>query len=784
MRPGGRGIAVKPLALGAALGLVLAALLAVPGSDAATTTRTLAITSASAHPQVPFNGFDGNPAKLFDLNRDGRMEIIAQNDNHWVYVFDSQTGAILAEVKSTVPAGWGARTFNGPEVAVFDSAGTVRLIIQSSAAVVGSYRLDMAASTSTHFTLVKEWERRLTDCYSGAGSDSKPVLADLDRDGRYEIILSTEESGIYALRENGQLYWKACIGGGNAEPAVADLNQDGWPEVVFGSDGGVVSVLNGRTGGYLWAYNVLSHFALQSGSMPVGVSIGQLDGQLGPDIVVGARDSHDAANWTNDHALLLALSSTGSLLWARQDPAGNPLTYTHPVIVDADGDGRNEVYWGDWNTIGHKPPYNEADSWKVTGPAHFYRYEANGSLAWRQSLNTYWSNKDLAVADVDGDGVQEVLANGPGSGGDGIWYLDARTGAKETFVGTTSWKVARAPVVADLWGTGTMQWVVEVGPADSTNVGGGILVYDTHAPYSAAWPHLPDPSLAAAPPPPPPPGGPFNATFKVSSPNEWWEQVDVTPSPARALAKVEVRVDGGTWLGMARNQWGSWTRSVHASAGTSVEFLATDTGAAASQSAPFTWLDGNLTKGSVTPGTPPPPPPPPPPSTFAPTFTPVSGVNEWWIELTVGTSEPLAGVDARVNLGSWTALGHTSWGTWAKSIHAAPGDRVQFRATTTYGATALSGNFTWLSSGGGPTVFAPTFEPRSQTNPWWVEVKVTGGIVAKVEASTNGGAWTNLPATSWGTWAKSYFVPTGAMVQFRATDDAGRVAGSASYRWG
>jgi hypothetical protein len=763
--------------------LALAALLAIPGTDAATTTRTLTITSASAHPQVPFNGFDGNPAKLFDLNHDGRMEIIAQNDNHWVYVFDSQTGAILAEVKSTVPAGWGARTFNGPEVAVFDAAGTVRLIIQSSAAVVGSYRLDMAASTSTHFTLVKEWERRLTDCYSGAGSDSKPVLADLDKDGRYEIVLSTEESGVYALRENGQLYWKACIGGGNAEPAVADLNQDGWPEVVFGSDGGVVSVLNGRTGGYLWAYNVLSHFALQSGSMPVGVSIGQLDGKLGPDIVVGARDSHDAVNWTNDHALLLALSSTGSLLWARQDPAGNPLTYTHPVIVDADNDGRNEVYWGDWNTIGHKPPYNEADSWKVTGPAHFYRYEANGNLTWRQTLSTYWSNKDLAVADIDGDGVQEVLANGPGSGGDGIWYLDSRTGAKETFVGTTSWKVARAPVVADLWGTGTMQWVVEVGPADSTNVGGGILVYDTHAPYSAAWPHLPDPSLAAPPPPPPPPGGPFNATFKVSSPNEWWEQVDVTPTPARALAKVEVRVDGGSWLGMTKNQWGSWTRSTHAAAGASVEFLATDTGAAASQSAPFTWLDGNLTKGSVTPGTGPPPPPPPPPSTFAPTFTPVSGVNEWWIELTVGTSEPLAGVDARVNLGSWTALGHTSWGTWAKSIHAAPGDQVRFRATTTYGATALSGNFTWLSSGGS-TAFAPAFEPRSQTNPWWVEVKVTGGVIAKVEASTNGGAWTGLPATTWGTWAKSYFVPTGAMVQFRATNDAGSVATSASYRWG
>jgi hypothetical protein len=682
---------MKALAVAALLVLPLT-LVALAGGVEAATSRTLTISTATAHPDVAFQGFDGNPPKLFDFNRDGRLEIVAQNDNQWVYVFDSQNGAILAQVKTTLPAGWGARSFNGPEVALFDNAGTVRMIVQNSAAYVTSFRLDPAASTATHLALVKEWERHLDDCHTSPGSDSKPVLADLDKDGHYEIVASTEENGLYALRENGQLYWKNCLGGGNAEPTVADLNLDGWPDVVFGSDGGVVSALNGRTGSYLWSYAVKAHFDLQSGSMPVGVAVGQLDGKGGPDVVVGVRDSHDAVNWTNDHAMLLALDSGGHFLWERQDPQGNPLTYTHAIIVDADKDGKPEVYWGDWNTIGHKPPANEADAWKVTGPAHVYRYEADGTLAWRQTLATYWSNKDLALADVTGDGVQDVLANGPGTGGDGIWYLDSRTGAKETFIGTSPWKVARAPVVADLWHTGTMQWVVEVGPADSSVSGGGLLVYDTHVAYNAAWPHLPDPAPLSAPAPPPPPGPAFNATFRLTNPNAWWEQVDVAPNPVRTVASVQVRVSGDAWHGMTKNQWGAWTASVHAPSGSAVEFLATDPGGAQAQSAVFRWLDGNLTKGSVTPGTPPPPPPPP--------------------------------------------------------------------------------------------AYTPTFTPGNQTNQWWVEVRVSGGVVASVDARTNGGAWTSLPATSWGSWAKSYFVPHGSLVQFRATDNLGNTALSSSYAWG
>lgn len=757
--------------LAAAALVVLPLLLAATSSAAPTTTRALAITTASANPKVAFGAFDGNPPKVFDINGDGILEIIAQNDNQWVYVFDSKTGRLLAQVKTNFPPGWGARSFNGPEVTILTEDGKVHLVLANSAAVLTSYRFDTTTSTKTKFSFVKEWDRRLSDCHSNPGMDSKPVLADLDQDGRFEILAATEEVGLFALRHDGRVFWKRCIGGGNAEPTVGDLNLDGFPDVVFGSDGGIVSALNGRTGATLWSYNVKANFNVASGSMPVGAAVGQLDGQAGPDVVVGVRDSHDATNWDNDHALLLALDSGGRLLWGRQDAEANPLTYTHPIIADAEPDGEPEVYWADWNTNGHKPPFDESLAWQVTGPGHFYRYDAAGTLVWRQTLDTWWSNKDLALADVDEDGVQEVFANGPSGGHDGIWYLDGRTGEKEAFVDVHPWKVQREPVVADLWNTGTMQWVVEAAANAASAGGPAILVYDTHARYNAVWPHLPYPTLGPANAPP---TGTFNATFTVKSPSEWWQEVTVTPASPRTLVKVEVRLNGDFWRSMEKRKWGAWTSSYNTPAGTMVDFLATDSTGAVSQSAPFKWMDGTLTRGSVPPGDPTPAP-------FFPTFEVGPNVNEWWVEVTVRTSEPLSGVDVRVDGGAWTALSATEWGTWAQSMFVAAGSAVQFRATTTYGAEALSQTYTWLQGGDS---FAATFEPRAQGNDWWVEVQVTSNsTLAGVEANVNGGAWTALGPTSWGTWAKGFFVADGSTVRFRATNSAGSTAESGPYPW-
>jgi hypothetical protein len=662
-----------PLAVAALLLAPVAALMASGDADAATT-RALAITAATAKPTVPYKTFDGNAPKVFDINGDGDKEIIAQNDNQWVYVFDPRTGGLLAELRTTLPAGWGARTMNAPEAAVLNGDGKVRLVVANSAATITSFVYDKASSTSSKLAFHKEWERRLADCHPNPGMDSKPVLADLDRDGRLEILAQTEELGVFALRDSGQVLWKKCIGGGNAEPAVGDLDQDSWPDVVFGSDAGIVTAANGRTGATMWTFNILAKYSLGSASIPVGAAIGQLDGVGGPDVVVGARDSHDTTDWTKDHALLLALSSSGALLWGVQDPAGAPLTYTHPVIVDAAKDGRPEVYWADWNTRGHNP-----GNWETTGPAHFYRYDNTGKLVWKQTLSTFWNNKDVPLADVDADGVQEMLANGPdGTGHDGIWYLDSRTGAKETFVDLHPYRLNRAPIVTDLYGNGRMYWVAQVAPSTSGGAH-GILVYDTGSPYSSAWPHLPYPPRGTGTASPSPtstsaPTGSFAASFSVpSNVNEWWVEVKVTST--HAVGKVEAQVNGGTWTALAKQSWGNWAKSFNVPKGSTVVFKATSTAGATATSAAYTWLG--------------------PAPAFSATFTPHAVGNDWWVEVAVGSGQTVAKVEVRVDAGSWVALGKQSWGHWAKSVHAPDGSKVVFRATSGAGAVATSATYTW-----------------------------------------------------------------------------------------
>ncbi|MFA5862595.1 MAG: VCBS repeat-containing protein [Candidatus Thermoplasmatota archaeon] len=651
----------------------------------AATSQLNIITNASPGHALSLGQFDGETSALGDFDRDGKMEVVANNDNQDTYVLSGTTSRVLSEIRSDYPAGWPVRTINDPAVADVDGDGIPEIVIVNSAAVVCVYHYASGTST-TSMSFTKKWCHRM-DAYMGssAAADAGAATADVDGAGKMTIFSNTEDKGLFAFNWDGSTRWSSAEFGGNGGPLVTDLHNDGRKQVIFFGDGGEVRVRDAKTGASVWTF--WGNKYVWPASIPVAGNAADLDGDGQKEVVFIMRDAHDATNFANDHFVLWVLGSNGQTKWHVQPSWGTPLSYTHPVIVDVDGDGKKEIIGMDWNTIGHKP-----GNWEVVGSPHVFAYSSTGVLLWKTDVADPWSNDDIAVADVTGDGVLDVLAIGTRNGSPGVWYLNARTGALEQHVNTQRGAL-RGPVLGDLDGSGKLGWAISI---HSPSEGGGFQFFRTDAPCAGpflSWQGERNCGGAGAPPPPPPPptpppSGTFDAIFTSVRGNEWWVQAHVT-AVGGTISQVDVSLNGGTWRPLVLQSWGDWASSYHAPQGTIVQLRATSTTSVTDTSACYKWLGASATDCGA--GT----PPPPSSGSFAATFTNVRG-NVWWVESNVAvTGGALVGVDARVNGGVWTALGHTSWGSWAKSIHAAAGATVEFRARSSAGEASQSAAYPW-----------------------------------------------------------------------------------------
>ncbi|HUR63904.1 MAG TPA: hypothetical protein VM241_05435 [Candidatus Thermoplasmatota archaeon] len=341
--------------------------------------------------------------------------------------------------------------------------------------------------------------------------------------------------------------------------------------------------------------------------------------------------------------------------------------YVEAVVVgDPDHNGANEIYAlvSDVNAQG--------SIWQVT-------HSGGGSVAARIVLfSSDALPNDLFYADGDNDGTTELYA----TAGNGHLYQVRWTGS--------GW----APRdVADVAGVGgNDDWLGSLAVGDGDN-DGKREAYALGFNFGTCCPSHNVYRIGTSQAPLPPPPG-FDATFTAVRGNEWWEQASVSASGG-ALAKVDIRLNGGAWQPMAKQSWGGWAASSRAVQGTVVQMRATSASGATDLSDCYRWIPPTNTDAAkvACSGSPPPPPPP----GFDATFSGVQG-NEWWVQASVGGNQPIAGVDARVNCGTWVALAKQSWGGWAKSFHVSPGAKVDFRATSTGGATDLSGGYTWPSA--------------------------------------------------------------------------------------
>ncbi|MGK3991862.1 FG-GAP-like repeat-containing protein [Sorangium sp. So ce1024] len=356
------------------------------------------------------------------------------------------------------------------------------------------------------------------------GAAASPVLADLDGDGRLDVIQAAFDGKVHAFDADGaplrgwpvEVHYTGPLaeepprGRLLATPAVADFNGDGLPDLLVGSserlgeggEAGAVYVLDARgtaapSGPVLagWPVTVpsLALAPIVAEGIAASAVVGEIDGTLtgvvqgngAPPLLLpaspGAQDD------------LLAMPA-GALPRAREgapaglDPRIGPLSpaagaramiplLSQPALGDVDQDGVPDVIAAGAATApgggraGGRPGPHLLGIWSGRSGAMLPRAPF--------VLEDHTTGNSQAVVDLNGDGYPEVLT---GSSGYFLHAFDGCGREPRGFPKFTGQSIATTPAVGDIDGDGTLE--VAVGTRD-----GWLFAWHTEARTDAfiAW---------------------------------------------------------------------------------------------------------------------------------------------------------------------------------------------------------------------------------------------------------------------------------------------------------
>lgn len=258
---------------------------------------------------------------------DGQLHVLAWNGTGFTDFFEN-TNDYKTVFDDGLKDRFGAQPIN-PSVAAQSLPG------DQTSLVVGStdgnvYRWNVSSTASANWVFTKLTPYPAID--AGTRFYSSVVLSDLDSDGDSEVIVGGSDGRLYVWDGNGsgsfQNGWPQPTEPSEAflsSPAIADMDGDGTPEVVIGSnDGGV----------YAWHADgtMVQGWPVWTGGDVFGSPVvAELDGQAGLEVIAASFDGHLYA-WTLD----------GSLLSRWPKRLNTPL-YGSPAVGDLHDGGRLSV---------------------------------------------------------------------------------------------------------------------------------------------------------------------------------------------------------------------------------------------------------------------------------------------------------------------------------------------------------------------------------------------------------------------------------------------------------
>lgn len=331
---------------------------------------------------------------LADLNNDGVDEILYGIWNK-LYVFNGD-GTIL----------W-TKPVNGtillpPTVADLDGDGNLEIILNTGGIPSDGrvYLLDRNGNDLAGWPLNfdKHW------------MINAPAAADVDGDGILDIITGERVSGslgyVHAIKMDGtpiNSNWPVALPATPAfTPSIADVNNDGTPNVVIAASSGGMYVFDNQ-GQILPGFPAVNAGVSYSYQSPI---LADLDGDDFLEII-GSNHGDNPGFYAMDHE---GNYKTG---WPI---ALEGWTYSPPTVLDVDNDGTFEIFMSDRNTS-----FDPGEELPV-----IYGLTPNGNNLPNFPINKYGGTEGvLSIADVNNDGILDIIFPSVMTDEDGIGYIHA-----------------------------------------------------------------------------------------------------------------------------------------------------------------------------------------------------------------------------------------------------------------------------------------------------------------------------------------------------------------------
>ena len=266
------------------------------------------------------------------------------------------------------------------------------------------------------------WDYRMETAQPD-GIMAAPSVVDYDGDGMKEVFFLTRGGIAGCLDARGELIWRTVMGDviDYTGPVVADINSDGRIEIVFGSDSGTLYCLD-DAGVELWHYQ----------------GNGQIRGI--PALAFHPESGTYRIYTVFADGMSACFSSTGDLMWSHTEPAPRNERRSGVAVADLNGDGNPEVIVAN-------------EKYEV-----IVRDAFNGEEVWRfQGELNIDQTSSFALADF-GDGLEIICGDGRGLGGPGNVYR-LRNG-EAVWTHDTDGGVVQGPSVGDIDGDGELEILV------------------------------------------------------------------------------------------------------------------------------------------------------------------------------------------------------------------------------------------------------------------------------------------------------------------------------------